>query len=290
MNDSKSAAADGTTRTGKDMPVSTASTAKAAREASGTQSVDRALTLLAYFTPEDPERRISELVAASGLGQSTVSRLVGALENIGLLVADPRSGLYRIGPRAVELSALALNQNDVFRAGRQHAQNLCSELGLGINLAERNGDRLFYLAHFDGVHAPRNYTMVGPGGPLHATALGKSLMVGMSDAAISELLGTDLPAFTPRTKTTLPEVIAEVEATRTRGYATEFEELAFSRACLAAPIWDRSGQVVAGISVSGPLSATDLENRERELALKVIEAAAHISTALGHTGINQRPA
>ena len=265
-----------------------AASVKSGREPSGTQSVDRALTLLAYFTPEHPERRISELVAQSGLGQSTVSRLVGALENIGLLVADTRSGLYRIGPRAVELSALALNQSEVFRAGRQHAQNLCCELGLGTNLAERCEDRLFYLCHFDGVRAPRNYTMVGPGGPLHATALGKALMVGMSDAEVEQLLGDDLPAFTPHTKVQLPDVLAEVEFARSRGYSTEREELAFSRACLAAPIWDRTNQVVAAISVSGPLSATDLEHRENELALKVIEAAAHISTALGHTGISQR--
>ncbi|MFW6600220.1 IclR family transcriptional regulator [Propionibacteriaceae bacterium Y2011] len=274
----------GAPRTARDEGAS-----RTGREPSGTQSVDRALALLTHFTPEDPERRISELVAVSGLGQSTVSRLVGALENIGLLAADNRSGLYRVGPRAVELSALALNQSDVFRAGRQHAQSLCCELGLGANLAERSGDRLFYLCHFDGAQAPRNYTMVGPGGPLHATALGKALLVGMSDVAVGELLGDKLPAFTPHTKTSMPDVLAELELVRSRGYATEREELAFSRACLAAPIWDRSGQVVAAISVSGPLSVTDLDHRERDLSLKVIEAAAHISTALGHNGINQRP-
>jgi len=270
--------------------VKSGNDARNGKEATGTQSVDRALSLLAAFTPEHPERRISELVAESGLGQSTVSRLVGALENTGLLVNDPRSGLYRVGPRAIELSALALNQSEVFRAGRQHAQNLCSELGLGTNLAERAGDRLFYLCHFDGVLAPRNYTMVGTGGPLHATGLGKALLSGMGDESVIALIGDSYPAVTPHTRTTGAQLLADLADVRNRGYATENEELAFSRACLAAPIFDRTGHVVAAISVSGPLSAIDLPHKESELAIKVIETAAHISTALGHTGISARHA
>ena len=69
---------------------------------------------------------------------------------------------------------------------------------------------------------------------------------------------------------------------RERGYALELEELAFGRACLAAPIRDRTGAIVAALSVSGPLSAMDLPTREESLAMQVIEQADQISSGLGY--------
>src|SRR5262245_22634697 len=135
----------------------------------GTQSVERALSLLSAFTQEHPERRVSELVQLTGLGQSTVSRLVGTLEALGFVTHDPHSGLYRIGPTVVSLAGIALNQTAAHRQSRQIAQDLASELGLGANVAERQHNEMFYLCNFEGKLAPRSFTLVGRRGPLHAT-------------------------------------------------------------------------------------------------------------------------
>lgn len=256
------------------------------KEPGGTQSIERALSLLDTFTAEHPERRVSELVASTGLGQSTVSRLVGALESLGFLAHDPRSGMYRIGPRVVSLSSLALNQSPVFGQARQVAQNLAADLGLGANVAERDGTRLFYLCHFEGRLAPRAFTMVGQGGPLHATGLGKALLSDLPEAEVETLVGRTFPTYTPKTISKLPDLLDALAEVRSRGYATEVEELAFGRACVAAPLRDRSGRVVAALSVSGPLSALDLAARQAELATRVIEHADQISTALGYSSIS----
>lgn len=125
------------------------------REVGGTQSVERALSLLRTFTEEQPERRISELVQLTGLGQSTVSRLIGALVSLGFVTQDPRSALYRVGPAVVTLAGVALNQSPVHQQARQPTQDLACELGLGANVAERHHDRLFYLCNFEGRLAPR---------------------------------------------------------------------------------------------------------------------------------------
>lgn len=248
----------------------------------GTQSVERALSLLAYFTDEHPERRIAELVELTGLGQSTVSRLVSALEALGYLARDERSGLHRLGPRLISLAGVALNQSPVHRAARQVAQNLAHETGLGTNVAERHGGRLFYLCHFEGPRAPRSFTLTGRLAPLHATALGKALLCGTGDDEVRALVGEEYPGFTGRTLTRLDELLAALAEVRERGYATEVEELALGRACLAAPVRDRSGAVVAALSVSGSLSALDLPQRERELAGRAIEFADQVSTGLGY--------
>ncbi|MEV0289947.1 IclR family transcriptional regulator C-terminal domain-containing protein [Kribbella sp. NPDC050820] len=71
---------------------------------------------------------------------------------------------------------------------------------------------------------------------------------------------------------------------RGRGYATETEELSLSRACVAAPLRDRSGGVVGALSLSGPSSAVDLATREHELSRLVVETADAINSHLGHHG------
>ncbi|GAB2896093.1 IclR family transcriptional regulator [Streptomyces mayteni] len=256
--------------------------ASAGSAVAGTQSIERALSLLAFFTDEQPERRIAELVELSGLGQSTVSRLVSVLESLGYLSRDPRSALHRLGPRLVSLAGVALNQSPVHRAARQVAQNLAHETGLGANVAERHGAALFYLCHFEGPQAPRSFTLMGRQAPLHATAMGKALLSGLPEARVAELLGTAYPSYTPGTITDIDGLLAALQEVRGRGYATEVEELAFGRACLAAPIRDRSGEIVAALSVSGSLSALGLPERQAELASRAIEYADLVSTGLGY--------
>lgn len=248
----------------------------------GTQSVERALALLSHFTDEQPERRIAELVELTGLGQSTVSRLVGALESLGYLARDERSGLHRLGPRVVTLAGIALNQSPVHRAARQTAQNLAHETGLGANVAERHGDRMFYLCHFEGPRAPRSFTLTGRYAPLHSTGMGKVLLSDLPEDEVRRVMGSAYPAYTPQTITTIDALLTALADVRSRGYATEVEELAFGRACLAVPVRDRSGAIVAALSVSGSLSALDLGGRQTELASRVVEFADQVSTGLGY--------
>jgi DNA-binding IclR family transcriptional regulator len=183
------------------------------------------------------------------------------------------------------------NNHLVHREARQIAQNLASELGLGANVAVRRDDALFYLLNFEGRHAPRAFVLAGQRNPLHATGLGKSLLTGLTAAQRRELLAEDrLVSYTHRTVTSHALLDAEVDRTVARGYGTEVEELALGRACVAAPIRNGAGSVVAALSVSGPLSAIDLQNREADLASVVIEAADSISIGLGYVGPAHSPA
>jgi DNA-binding IclR family transcriptional regulator len=135
----------------------------------------------------------------------------------------------------------------------------------------------------DGPRAPRMYTLLGRRNPLHATGMGKVLIAHLTEVAVDELLGDKpLPSYTQRTITDRALLKVELEKVRMLGYATEKEELALGRCCVAAPIRDRSGAVVAAISVSGPLSEVNLDERQDHLARIVIEGADHISTRLGY--------
>jgi DNA-binding IclR family transcriptional regulator len=257
-----------------------------AQDAAGSnRSVDRALSVLRAFTVRRAELRLSDVAKIAGVGMSTTSRLLSTLEAAGFVDRDPVSGLHRLGLDVVTLAASVLNHHVVHREARQIAQNLAAELGLGANVAVRRGNTLFYLLNFEGRQAPRSFVLAGQRKPLHATGLGKSLLSGLTHAQRRELLPpAALVSYTPKTITDHDRLDTEVDQVLAGGYATELEELALGRACIAAPILDASGSVVAALSVSGPLSAIDIPAREHALARIVIEAADSISIGLGYVG------
>lgn len=252
-------------------------------ESGSNQSVERALSVLRVFTGGRAELRVSDVASAAGLTLSTASRQLATLETAGFVDRDPVSGLYRLGLDMVSLGSAVLNSHPVHREARQTAQNLAAEVGLGVNVGVRRGDGLFYLLNFEGKAAPRSFVLSGQRNPLHATGLGKALLSGLGPAERRTLL-PQLQSFTPHTITTHELLDEALERTAALGYATEVQELALGRACVAAPIRGRGGAVVAALSVSGPLSAIDLPSNEARLVRAVIEAADSISIGLGYVG------
>jgi DNA-binding IclR family transcriptional regulator len=247
------------------------------------QSVEKAAAVLGAFTAGRPTLRVSDVARLAGMGQSTASRLLATLESLGYVERDEMSGLYRLGPVLVTLAGVWVNQHPVHREARQRAQDLAHQLGLGVNVAIRRGASLFYLCNFEGRYAPKSYTLMGQANPLHATGLGKCLLQGIPAGERRRLLPS-LPQFTIHTITTHEELDSALDRAQTHGYATEVEELAFGRACVAAPVLGPAGTVIAALSISGPLSALDLERREEEIARAAIEAADSISVGLGYAG------
>ena len=248
-----------------------------------TQTVERALSILTCFTDARPRQRVSDLARQLDLSQSTVSRLLTTLESLGFVERDPQTGLYGLGLELVTLAGVALNQIEVRRQAMAELSAVAADLGLAANLAILRGDEIFYLATVEGPKAPKLHTMIGKRNLLHCTAMGKALLAYLPEAEREVILARlAYPRFTPFTAGSAEELRPMVALVHERGYATEREELAFGRACVAAVIRDASGTVVAATSISGPLRALDLDQREAQLGARVIEMADHIAHRLGY--------
>jgi len=245
------------------------------------QSIQRAASVLdALGESETGQLRASDIGRTIGLGPSTTARLLTTLEELGYVRKETDGQLYSIGSAIFALASQGLNQNPVHRESRAAAQELAQKIGLSVNVGVRDGTSVMYLCHFEGALAPKSHTMVGMRQPLHASALGKCLLLDFSQEERIELLGEDLPRFTANTITDHSALTKELAHAHERGTCLEDQELALGRVCIAAPIRNTSGRVVAAISISGRMTVMRDSNLET-LAEEAIEAADRISVGLG---------
>ncbi|TDF95400.1 IclR family transcriptional regulator [Paenibacillus piri] len=248
-----------------------------------TQSVTRALAILSCFSDEQPELRGVDFAKKLNLTQSNVSRLLTTMVTLGYVEKDELTGFYRLGPEIISLGGIALNHYEIRKQALPELHELERKLGLGANLAILNGGQMFYLAHVDSHKSPRMFTMIGRRNPLHCTGIGKVLLAYADPGKAAQILEQEgMKGYTENTITVQDDLLLQLEQIRKRGYAVENEELALGRACIAAPVRGRSGQVIGGISISGPLSEMDLSRRESELSAILIEATDRISMKMGY--------
>ena len=253
----------------------------------GAQAVERAIAILKAFTAERREWGVLELARALDLHKSTVSRLLSALQNGGLVERNPATGQYQLGSALIELAGLVAAHADVREVARPFLQSLAEELRESINLGVLDRDMVLVVQAFaPGVRAIEGGAWVGRRTPIHCAAAGKALLAFRSDGEIERIIAAGLPPFTPKTITDPQSFREELTRVRQQSFATAFGEFEDGLHALAAPVRDHTGQVIAAISVFGPSYRIPPE-RTSELAMLAIGAAEHISRQLGFHAIAQ---
>lgn len=247
------------------------------------RTVTRLHAILSKFRDEKPEWRQAELARALDITQSTLSRNLATMTELGFLRYLEDAGTYALGPAILSLAGTAINNYDEFRHSYSEMHGLMSRTHLGTNLGVLNGDSVMYLMHIDGPKMQRSTTLIGRHLPLHATALGKAFLANFDEASVRGYAERGLlTGFTVNTITSLDTLLEELEAVRNNGYAVENEELGLGRGCIAAPIRGRSGKVVAALSLSGPKEAIGLDENESMLAGLLLDVTDRISGKLGY--------
>ncbi len=148
---------------------------------------------------------------------------------------------------------------------------------------EQNGD-VVYLDAVDGPdHVLRTLQRIGKMAPLNSTAVGKCILSGYDEKSLDNLIASKgLVALTHRTIVTKSSLIAELERVKNEGCAIDDEECELGMRCVAAPLLDYSGRIIAAISTSGPVNRMDMEKITRiKISIKTI--AHRISVDLGYT-------
>jgi DNA-binding IclR family transcriptional regulator len=163
----------------------------------------------------------------------------------------------------------------------QAARKIVEECGETVQLAILDQTEVIYVAREDGTQPVRLISYVGKRLPAHATGLGKVLLAALPDGSFDSLFSKrPLAALTARTISSVNQLKAELRLVRERGYAHDNQESAEGLECLAAPIFDHTGQVIAAISVS-LLSARASPEHFQCILRSVQRAVREISDRMG---------
>jgi DNA-binding IclR family transcriptional regulator len=247
--------------------------------ARGVQALERALDLL-WALADGGEMGIAELSRRLSLPKSTVHRLLKPLAARGLVSRDPATARYRLGPGTFRLGSAFVESLDVRQAALPVMHELASRTGETVNLNILQGEYRVCIEKVDSVQDVRHFVELGRPLPLFAGASGKVLLAHASPHTVEAVL-RKLRPLTARTITDPDRLRAELERIRRQGYAVSSDERVEGAAAVSAPVRNAPGEVVAGLTVSGP-SYRFTAVRVRELVPLVVDGAERISRRLGY--------
>ncbi len=242
------------------------------------QVIDRAAALLDALSRNDGSATLKILSAETGLHPSSAFRILSSLVEHGLIERDAKA-TYRLGYRLLQLGSRVHKRIDLYRDARPVLEALRDELHETVNLTVRQGNEVVYVERAAGPRMMRVEQLIGSRAPLHVTAVGKLFLAeGGREAFDRYVSDTGLIPSTPRTVTDPLALWAECRRAGERGFAVDREEAEPGVSCLAVPIRDHTGRLVAAVSVSAPA------NRHEDWWLdKLLHAGALISERLGYS-------
>ncbi|WP_031004040.1 IclR family transcriptional regulator [Streptomyces sp. NRRL F-5727] len=248
-------------------------------------AVTRAFDILELFLQGDGTLSAPEITRRLQLPRTTTHELVSTLAARNYLVPVPEQpGRYRLGVRTYQLGSRYAEQLDLAAEGREVAREIADTCGETVHVALLEDADVIYVAKVDSTHAVRMVSAAGRRLPAHCTAVGKMLLAMLPADELDELLdGRELTAMTPQSITDPDVLRAALAEIAILGVAVEQRESNPDVSCVAAPVRDRSGRVVAALSVSVPVIRWN-EARENELTELAVRGAGELSARLGHRG------
>ena len=245
------------------------------------RALSRGLAVLSCLARSASPLAPGEIARLASLDRATISRLLQTLVHDGYVRKVAR-GRYALTSKLLELASaggIASGLRDIARPVMRELRDRCEET---VHLGIVEGDRVVYIEKLEPSHQRvALVTSVGQSMPIYSTALGKAILAEMPAAGRDAIL--DRITFTPKTNatiTTRERFLDELSETHARGYAVDHGENLPDASCVAAPVYDGSGDVVAALSMSSPTFR--IADRFQELGPAVQAAANRISGALGH--------
>lgn len=246
------------------------------------QSLVRALALLNRISEgADEGATLTELAQQVGLAPSTAHRLLTTLEQERYVRFDHDGRLWSVGVQAFVAGCTFTKTRSLAVIARPHMRHLMEDSAETVNLAVEDDGMAVYLAQVECRQMMRAFARPGSRVPLHCSAVGKAILSGVSDKRLTKILQQHgMPRLTVKTIIAPALLRADLQTARGAGYAIDDEEHAVGLRCIAAPIRDETGDVIAAVSASGPLARID-DDRVETLGALVRRAAAAISADMG---------
>ena len=261
-----------------DPDSSGASAAVAAGNGMAIQVLERATNLLDALAAQAEPVTLKELARTTGLHPSTAHRILNDMV-VGRYVERVDNGLYQLGMRLLELGSLVKGRLNVREAAIDAMRALHKLTGQTVNLSVQQSDEIVYIdrawSERSGMQVVR---AIGGRAPLHLTSTGKLFLCAADARQVrAYATRTGLAGNTRNSITQLDKLERELALVRRHGYARDNEELEMGVRCIAAGVYDDTGKLVAGLSISAPA-----ERMQDEWISQLVSTARSISEALGY--------
>ncbi len=226
------------------------------------KAVLRTFTLLETIS-KNPRMGISELARETGIAKATVFRFVQTFKDLGYLNPLPGDEGFLLTMKLFQLGSGALEHQDLIKMAHPFLERLSDLSHETIHLAIRDGAKIIYIDKVDSRFSLQMRSGVGRSAPLHCTGIGKVLSAWESEDRLDTLLrGYDWTPYTEHTLTSREDFLKEMARIREQGYAEDREEHEERIYCLAVPVRNHTGQVIAGLSISQPRFRMDMSRKD----------------------------
>ncbi|RAK16621.1 IclR family transcriptional regulator [Anoxybacillus vitaminiphilus] len=246
------------------------------------KSVSRALDIIGIVSSEKNGLGVTEIAKQMDINKSSVYRILSTLVQYGYMEQDEETSRYKLGYKFLEMSSKLLESIDLRKEAKPYLQQLEKETNEVIHLVVYDQGEVIYIEKLEGTETLRMHSKVGKRAPMHCTAVGKAILAHLPSNVVLDILERKgMPKHTDKTITNQDEFLKELAQVKQKGYALDLEENEYGIRCIAVPIFDHAGKVVAAVSISGPtIRMTD--ERIKQLQPRMLQIGKQISARLGY--------
>ena len=246
-------------------------------------STEKALALIELLAEKKEPMRLLDIAKELQINASTALRFLTALQNCGYICQNKDTMKYSMTFKICRIANCVKTGTSIVEIAHPYLRQLSKVFGESTCLAIEQDMSVIYI---DAVEGPdqmlRTMQRIGNTAPMHCTGMGKLLLLNYSENQIDRLIEEKgLLSYTKNTIMNKKALMAELDTIKKNGFAYDNEECEIGARCIAYPIRDYTGKVIAGLSVTGPTSRLTFDNidHNREQLKKVTE---EISQRMGY--------
>jgi DNA-binding IclR family transcriptional regulator len=252
----------------------------------GIQSGEKILSVLEYLILKQKPVRLLDIAKDMNMTNTSVTRYLNTLMDKKYVEQNQETLKYSATYKIVALANHVRTHTDLKQIARPYLEQLAKIFGESVNISVEESMRSVYI---DVIRMSNSSLMtiqhVGNAAPMHCTGNGKILLLNYSDEDLDHFIETQgLPQFTKNTYVTKESLKEELNRIRERGYAYDDEEREVGIRCLAFPVYDVQGKIIAGVSVTGPKERMTDEFLEKRID-KFRDITLQISRKLGYRAV-----
>jgi IclR family KDG regulon transcriptional repressor len=247
------------------------------------KTVAKAIQLCEGLSRHKGPVSLKDLIEESGLHKTTTHRLLQTLHELNLVVQDPRTKKYRLGPRFISLGLSALRNFDLHQEALPLMKALRDETGETVNLSILDGNEIMVIERFRSNSLFSMNLSVGSRLPIYCTSQGLAILAFLNPKRREAILKTlRLKPLTPNTILDKERLRARLAEIRQNGYAINYEEFEVGIRAVAGPILNHAGEAVASMNVSFATVRHPEPAFLDSLAQRVVQACQTLSFSLGY--------